>query len=77
MCGFSDDPLPEALNQADNGENDEYGEPNHVAIAHLIAVANREVTQAACADGARNRGDTDKAHKSDERDSSNAGNAFT
>ena len=50
--GTADDHISKELEDADDGENNEHRQPNHVAVAHLIAVADGKVADAARADRA-------------------------
>ena len=68
--------MTETLHNRDDSQNDDDGEPNHVPIAHLVAVADREVAKAAGANGACHGGDTDQADERDHRHARDAGDAF-
>ena len=77
MGSFSNNPLTETLNSCDHRQNNDDRKPYHVAVAHLIAVADRKVAQASGTDCAGNRRNTDETYKSDERDSSDAGDGLS
>ena len=77
MGSFSNNPLSETLYDRDYSQNNDDREPNHVTVAHLIAVTNRKVAQTSCTDCAGNRSYADKAHKGNECDSGNAGDGFS
>ena len=70
--GTADDHISKELEDADDGENNEHRQPNHVAVAHLIAVADSKVADAARADRA---GNGRNAHKADEGNHRHAGDA--
>ena len=69
MCRLSDDEVSDKLKDADDCKDDDHSEPDHVAVTHLITIANGKVTQTPGADGP---GNGCNAHKTDEGDHGDA-----
>ena len=61
--GFSHDYPAYELEHGNHKKDHYHGKPDHVAIAHLIAIADGKITKPAGADRSCYSGDPDKAYE--------------